>query len=171
MSFRSFERQVDNKTAAVIIGLFSAGIGLSIGSMHVHLETEKQTDVLKNIFTGAEVALFTIALMILGFKRANKYVLESYGGFVTYIFLLMSSLPLFLNPITKLAEFYVIFVLSIIGWFLIVTTCLKKASDKELVENAFPHIKKFFTILIIITMWFYALYLIVINFPQQSFQL
>lgn len=167
MAFPRFERQINNKTGAVIIGLLSVGLGLSIVSMNIHLETEKQTDVLKNIFTGVEAFLFAIAFMILGFKRMNKYVLESYGGFIGYIFLLMSSLPLFLNPITKLAGFYVIFVLSIIGWFLIVIICLKKANDKELVENALPQIKKLFTILVIVAIWFYSVYLIAINFPYQ----
>lgn len=163
MSLRNFENRVSNKTAALIIGLFSVGIGLSIISMYIHLETEKETDVLKNTFTGAEVILITTALMILGFKKANKYVIESHVGFVGYIFWLISNLPLFLNPISKLAEFYIIFVLSIIGWFLIVTTFLKKAKDKELVDNALPHIRKFFVVLVIIAIWFYALYLVIIS--------
>ena len=143
------------------------GIFLPLISMNVQLETPVKTQVLKNVITGLVPSLFAIAFIILGLKKANKYLLEAYGGFIAFIFPFLSTIQLFLNPITDLAKFYVIFVLSILGWFLIVIILLEKAKDKELIENALPQIKKFFTILVVIAIWFYSLYLIAINSSHQ----
>ncbi len=160
-------QKIDNKTAILIFVLLSGGLALQVASSSIQLEANEDTQTLKDVILGVESSLFAIVFIILGIKKMNIYVIAAYGGLLAIIFPLLSSITLFLDPVTDLAQFYTYFVLSVLGWFLGVITLLKKVKDKELAENALPQIKKLFVILVIIAIWLFALYLIVIDYHNQ----
>ncbi len=159
-------QKIDNRTAILIIGLLTGGLILQMASLDIQLETTEKTETLKNLIIGINGALYALVFIILAIKNMNKYLIAAFGGLIGTLIPLVSSITLFLDPVTDLAKFYVIFVLYIVGWFLSVIVSFEKAQNRELVENALPHIKKMFTILAVVAIWLYAIYLITINFDK-----
>ena len=79
-------QKVDNKTAALIIILLSGGLVLPVASNTIQLETNEDTQTLKNVLFGVETSLFAIVFIILGLKKMNKYVIAAYGTAIAIIF-------------------------------------------------------------------------------------
>lgn len=159
--------KVSKKIAIAITLLLSAAIVIQLINQQINFEPEELDEKIGSLLFSITISIFGIVFAIMAHNDMNKYLVRAFGLLFVGILPIISAIPLMLEPVSKLAIFFPVYLTVTFGWFFGICHLIIGKGDDEEKAYARKTIKIMLGYLLYIAIGTFALYLLALSFPHS----